>query len=120
MVGLERAGGARAGSARAGGGAARHNNSAVDLCTAEAAVAAVVGLDWLWNDMTEVDRLRVIHALRHRVIEPYRAAVARKAWWYNCYHSWNAVINSGCGLAALALSDEEPSAHEAYQQAPRG
>jgi hypothetical protein len=96
------------------------NSTMVDLCTAEAGVAAVVGLDWLWNDMTEVDRLRVIHALRHRVIEPYRQAVAKKAWWYSCSHSWNAVINSGCGLVALALSDEEPSAREAYQQARAG
>lgn len=96
------------------------NSTMVDLCTAEAGVAAVVGLDWLWNEMTEVDRLRVIHALRHRVIEPYRQAVAKKAWWYSCSHSWNAVINSGCGLVALALSDEEPSAREAYQQARAG
>jgi hypothetical protein len=96
------------------------NSGTVDLCTAEAGVAAVVGLDWLWNDITEVDRLRVIHALRHRVIEPYRQAVAKKAWWYSCTGSWNAVINSGCGLAALALSDEEPTAHEAYQQARTG
>lgn len=98
----------------------RTPNSVIDLCTAEAGVAAVIGLDWLWNDMTEVDRLRVIHAIRHRVIEPYRHAVANKAWWYSCYHSWNAIINCGCGMAALALSDEEPAARDAYQQARAG
>ena len=111
------------GDAKAGAvktAAAGPNSTMVDLCTAEAGVAAVVGLDWLWNDMTEVDRLRVIHALRHRVIDPYRHAVARKAWWYSGSGSWNAVINSGCGLVALALSDEEPTAQEAYQQARTG
>ena len=92
----------------------------VDLCTAESAVAAVVALDWLWEDLAEVDRLRVRHALRNKVITPYEQSVAKNAWWYNCYHSWNAVINSGCGLAALALSDEENNARDAFTHARTG
>jgi hypothetical protein len=91
-----------------------------DLCTAEAAVAAVVGLDWLWDDLNEPDRLRVLQALRHKVITPYRQGVSRGAFWYHCYHSWNAIVNSGCGLAALALGDEEPLAEEAFHQASAG
>lgn len=97
-----------------------HAEMGVDLCTAEAGVAAAVGLDWLYEDLSEADRLRVIHALRNRLIAPYRQAVANKVWWHTCYHSWNAVINSGCGLAALVLSDEEISAREAYQLAKAG
>lgn len=93
---------------------------AADLCTAEAALGAVVGLDWLYEDLGEPDRLRVLHAIRHKAIEPYHQAVAAGAWWYRCYHSWNAVINSGCGIAALALSDEEPRAQEAYHKAAVG
>ncbi len=89
-----------------------HSELEVDLCTAEAAVAAAVALDWLYEDLTEADRLRVIHALRHKVIEPYHRAVKKGAWWYSCYHHWNAVVNSGCQIAALALSDEEPEARE--------
>lgn len=92
----------------------------VDLCTAEAAVAAVVGLDWLWEDLGEPDRLRVLHAVRHRAIEPYRQAVAKGAWWYNVYHSWNAVINGGLGLAGLALGDEMPAAQDAYHRSTQG
>ena len=94
-----------------------HNHIPADLCTAEAAVAATVGLDWLWEDLSEPDRLRVIHAIRHKVIEPYNRAFAEKAWWTTCYHHWNAVINAGCGLAAMALGDEEPLAEEAYHRA---
>jgi hypothetical protein len=97
-----------------------YGDLAVDLCTAEAGVAATVGLDWLWEDLGEADRLRVLHAIRNRVILPYRQSVTKGAWWYNCYHHWNAVINSGCGLAALALSDEEHAAHDAYQMARGG
>lgn len=91
-----------------------------DLLTAEAGVAAAVGLDWLWEDLTEPDRLRVLRALRTKVIAPYRQGVERQAFWYNCYHNWNAVVNSGCGLAAMCLSDEEPAAREAYRAARAG
>jgi len=97
-----------------------HKDLSVDLCTAEAAVAVVVGLDWLWEDLPETDRLRAVQALRHRAVEAYQQAVRDKAWWYDCYHSWNAVVNSGCGLAALALSEEEPAAQKAYRTARDG
>jgi len=97
-----------------------HAPLAVDLCTASAGVGAVVGLDWLWDDLTEPDRLRVLHALRHKVIDPYRKALAERVWWYDCYHNWNAVVNSGCGIVAMALSDELPAAAEAYHLARAG
>ncbi len=97
-----------------------HKDFPADLCTAEAAVAAVVGLDWLWEDLTSPDRLRIIQALRTKAIEPYRQGVRQQAFWYNTYSNWNAVVNGGCGLAALALSDEEPSAAEALRSARQG
>ena len=97
-----------------------HNRHAVDLCTAECAVTAAVGLDWLWDDLHEADRFRVLQAIRHKAIEPYRRSIKEGAWWYTCYHSWNAVVNSGCGLAGLALSGEEPAAQEAYHLARQG
>ncbi len=97
-----------------------HGNLPADLCTAEAATAAVIALDWLWEDMTRADRLRVLQALRKKAIMPYHRAVTKRAWWYTCYHYWNAVVNSGCGLACLALSDEDPRAEEAYNFARKG
>ncbi|MHC4562320.1 MAG: heparinase II/III domain-containing protein [Planctomycetota bacterium] len=97
-----------------------HKGLAVDLCTAEAAVAATVGLDWLWEDLSEADRLRVIRAIRDRVITPYHESVANDAWWYTAYHNWNAVVNSGCALAGLALGDELPEAEKVYELAHSG
>ncbi len=91
----------------------------VDLCTAEAALAAVVGLDWLWEDLQEADRLSIIDAIRLKAIKPYLAGVANKAWWYDCYHHWNAVINAGLGLAGLALDDEEQGS-ETFSLACKG
>jgi len=97
-----------------------HSPLGVDLCTAEAAVAAAVGLDWLWEDMTDADRGRVLEALRKHVLEPYHAAIEQNAWWYTCYHNWNAVVNGGCGLAALALGDEDRRARKLYSRARTG
>ena len=94
-----------------------HNHLTADLCTAEAAVAVAVGLDWLWEDLPQADRRRFRKALRDKAIEPFRRGTAEQAFWSNCYHSWNAVVNAGVGLAALALSDELPQACEAYELA---
>ncbi len=44
----------------------------------------------------------------------------KQAWWYTCYHNWNAVVNSGCGLAALLLADEDPGAMKALRRAREG
>ena len=97
-----------------------HNHVQADLCTAEAAVAAVVGLDWLWEDLSNSDRLRIIKAIRTKAIEPYLAGVREQAFWYNAYHSWNPVVNGGCALAGLALSDDDPAAAEALRLGRQG
>jgi len=94
-----------------------HNHLSADLCTAEVAVAVLIGLDWLWDDLAEAERLAVLKAVREKAIQPYLLSVRQKAWWYTCYHNWNAVINSGCGLAGLVLGDESPEAAEAHRLA---
>ncbi|HUS92548.1 MAG TPA: heparinase II/III family protein [Phycisphaerae bacterium] len=91
-----------------------HNHTPADMCTAEAAVAVAVGLDWLWEDLPEADRDRLLDALRDKGIDAYLRGVEQGAFWANVYNCWNAVVNGGCGLAALALADEDESAREAY------
>ena len=97
-----------------------HSDDAVDLCTAECCTTMAVALDWLVEDLAEIDRIHGEHALREKGLIPYAAAVEAGAWWYTCYHNWNAVINSGCGLGALALSDEDPTAARAADRALAG
>ncbi len=97
-----------------------HTHSTVDLCTAEAAVAVVLALDWMWDDLAQSARNQAMEVLRQRVILPYLQAVEAGEWWYSCYHSWNAVINGGCGLTALALGDEDPEAAKACDLAVKG
>jgi hypothetical protein len=94
-----------------------HNQMTVDPCTAEAAVAMAVGMDWLWEDLTADDRKLFRDALMVKAIEPYVKASGQGAVWANCYHSWNAVVNGGVGVAALALADESPQARRVYQLA---
>ncbi len=97
-----------------------HAELPADLCTAEAAIAATVGLDWLWDDLTRADRLRIVKAIKEKAIAPYLQAVKEGSFWYTSCSNWNAVVNAGCGLAALALSDEDPSAAEALQLSRTG
>ncbi len=94
-------------------------NLQADLATAEAAVAVTIGLDWLWEDLVEADRQRVVDKLKVLAIEPYLQAQRQKTWWTSCYHHWNAVLNGGIGLAAAALSDEDADAAEALDWARR-
>ncbi|MCD6304588.1 MAG: heparinase II/III family protein [Planctomycetes bacterium] len=93
------------------------NHDWADLCTGEAAVAMAVGLDWLWEDLSDGDRRGLLDALHRRAIEPFIHGVASGAVWANCYHNWNAVVNGGVGLAALAMSDADALAGRAYAQA---
>ncbi len=94
-----------------------HNHIAADLCTAEAAVALAVGLDWLWEDLPAADRDGLVDVLSHKAVAAYDKAAGEGAFWTECYHAWNAVCNAGIGLAALALSDDDPAAAKVYQAA---
>ena len=94
-----------------------HNHIPAGLCTAEAAVAAAVGLDWLWEDLAGGDRQRLLKAVATNAIGPYLKGVEQGAFWSNCYHHWNAVVNGGIALAALALADDVPGARKAYRLA---
>lgn len=93
---------------------------AVNLCTAEAAFASVIGLDWLWDFLREDQRQAVIDAIHRRVIEPYLQSVHEDVWWYSAANHWNAVINSACGLAGLALGDDSPQADQTLELAQKG
>jgi len=97
-----------------------HDGTNVELGTAEASAAAVIALDWLWEDLGEKDRASVLDAVRKKAVQPYLADVQAGAWWYGVCHNWNTVVNSGCGLAALALSDEDEDARRAYELARKG
>lgn len=83
-----------------------HSDLSADLCTGEASATAAIALDLLAEELTDVDIRRCKRAIRQKGLLPYLRAVDSNAFWYSCYHNWNAVINCGVGLAGLLLEDE--------------
>lgn len=96
------------------------SNLRVDLCTAEAAVGCVLGLDLLWDHLDEKQRQLAEDALRSRVLQPFLDSVNDGVWWYSAVNHWNAVINAAVGLAALGLSDGDGLAKESLSVAREG
>ena len=92
----------------------------INRATAEASIATVVGLDWLWDYLTDADRELCINNLHERIIAPYLQAVEQVAWWYSAVNHWNAVLNCSAGFVGLALSDIFPKAQKAYELATAG
>jgi hypothetical protein len=97
-----------------------HNNMAADICTSEAAVAAVVGLDWLWDDIEPNQRQKIINNVSEKAIKPYLKAIEEEVWWHGCYHHWNVAVNAGMALAAMAMEDEDPQAAQVEKHARDG
>ncbi|KKN76667.1 hypothetical protein LCGC14_0367580 [marine sediment metagenome] len=97
-----------------------HGDLKADICTAEAAVAAVGGLDWLWEEFDSNQRDEAMGVLQKRVLEPYLQSIRDDVWWYTAVNHWNAVINSACGMVGLALSDEIDAAKKVYQLSRKG
>ncbi len=77
-----------------------------DIVTSEAVVAAVLALDWLWEDLSQPQRIRVQRNVMQKALQPYLAALEEGTWWYHSCTAWNAVINGGLALASTALKDE--------------
>ena len=97
-----------------------HGDVAADTCTGEACATLAIALDWLADELGEPDRIRCLKALREKGLAAYHKAVDSGAFWYSCYHSWNAVVNCGAGLAGLLLGDEEQIGSLAVAKAKAG
>lgn len=88
-----------------------------DVCTAEVATAVALGADWLWDDLDETQRSRIVDALDAHVLEPFCQASQRPAWWTSAVNYWNAVCNASAAMVALAMMDESARAESAYTAA---
>jgi len=97
-----------------------HNKMAADICTSEAAVATVIGLDWLWDDISPEDRKAMIRNVSEKALKPYLQAIKDEVWWHGCYHHWNVVVNAGMAMAAMAMEDEDPQAKQVEKLARDG
>ena len=88
------------------------------LSTAEMALAVSLGYDWLYDDLSGVDRAAVRDGLRRNALAYAPAAYGKEpakekiwlAWGKSetATSNWNQVCNTGLLAAAITLRDESP------------
>jgi len=80
------------------------------LDVGEATLAAGVGLDWLYSELTLAERDKVVQAILKNGIIPSLDAKESdsNSSWLNGNFNWNPVCNGGLLAGALAIYESEP------------
>ena len=81
-------------------------NPAHFLDVGEMTMAAAIGYDWLYDEMTPAQRATVARAIIDKGLKP--AASEADAWFYRSEINWNSVCNAGMVYGALAVWEEDP------------
>ncbi|MBT3292228.1 MAG: heparinase, partial [Victivallales bacterium] len=82
-----------------------HWNPSHYLDTAGLCLATGLGYDWFYDQLTPAQRETVVKAIVDKGIE---TSFGGRPWWANGKSNWNQVCNSGLGIAALAIWEDEP------------
>ncbi|MCY3022744.1 MAG: heparinase II/III family protein [Planctomycetota bacterium] len=91
-----------------------------DLMTGEVCMTFGLVYDWLYSDLTPDERQRLREGAERRGLKPYLEGLAKKMFWTNCHHNWNAVCNGGAAVLALALEAECDMSAKTIQSAVAG
>jgi hypothetical protein len=78
------------------------------LDVGEMALAVAIGADWLWEDLSDDQRQRVLAALKEKAILPSLDEDHPGNWWIYYYNNWNPVCHAGLVASALMLAETEP------------
>ncbi|MBC8032729.1 MAG: heparinase II/III family protein [Chitinophagaceae bacterium] len=78
------------------------------LDVGEAALAAGIGYDWLYHQLTTEERLKVAAAIKNNAIIPALEAKEGEGSWIDGNFNWNPVCNGGVMVGALAIAETEP------------
>ena len=81
-------------------------NPAHFLDVGEMTMAAAIGYDWLYDEMTADERATVARAIIDKGLKP--ALNENDAWFYTTEINWNSVCNAGMVYGALAVWEEDP------------
>ena len=81
-------------------------NPAHFLDVGEMTMAAAIGYDWLYDEMTPAERKTVARAIIDMGLKP--AGSEADAWFYRSEINWNSVCNAGMVYGALAVWEEDP------------
>ena len=82
----------------------------MDLTAAEISMNLALAYDWLYQALSEEERQRLREGLVKRGLEPFYRLSKGGVWWSKARHNWRAVVEGGCGVAALALLGDHPDA----------
>src|SRR5579871_2512302 len=83
-------------------------NPAFLFDTAELTAAFAVAYDWLYNALTPEQREWMRAALIEKGLSPAISAYQSQQPWLTARNTWNEVCNSGFGIGALAVAEDEP------------
>ena len=83
------------------------------LDTAEMSTAVAIGYDWLYSDLTPIQRQTYASALRQKGLEPARESLIgpEKAWWTSARNNWAQVCATGHLMAERALAQPNDPIH---------
>jgi len=78
------------------------------LDVAEMTLAAAIGYDWLYGELSETSRATIRQAIQKKGLEP--SFDPKYNSWLNASHNWNQVCNAGMTFGALAVYEDQPEA----------
>ena len=78
------------------------------LDVAEMATGVSIAYDWLYNDLKESTKEKVVNALHDFALIQSRSKDKKITWWYKTKNNWNSICNAGVVCAAVALYEIYP------------
>jgi len=80
------------------------------LDVGEASLAAGIGYDWLYHELSVAERRTVVNAIKNNALLPSLRAKESEnnSSWVNGNFNWNPVCHGGLIVGALAISESEP------------
>ena len=81
------------------------------LDVGEGALAAGIGLDWLYDELTPAEREKITLAIKNNALLPSLVVKTspNNTSWVNGNFNWNPVCHGGLSVAALAIAENEPT-----------
>ncbi|PRD51964.1 heparinase II/III domain-containing protein [Sphingobacterium gobiense] len=75
------------------------------LDVAEMTIAAAIGYDWLYDELSSDERAQIREAIRTKGLAP--SLDSQYNWWLKATHNWNQVCNAGMLMGALAIYEDD-------------
>ena len=79
------------------------------LDVGEGALAAGIGLDWLYADLTPAERDQIAQAIVQHALLPSLDVPEGSGSWVNGDFNWTQVCHGGLSIGALAVAEREPA-----------